>query len=69
MNKFKTFTDNLAYGDYKTLRADIINECKVSRQSFLNWRAGRYEPSPLEQTVINAIAERYGYDAPYLIDN
>ncbi|MDR2840384.1 MAG: hypothetical protein LBV75_03825, partial [Paludibacter sp.] len=65
----KTFTNSLAHGDYLLIRANILAECHISRQKFLNWRAERYEPSPLEQTVINSIAERYGYDAPYLMVN
>lgn len=65
MTKFEEFYGNLRVKDMEPIRNEI--EQHVSQVSFLNWKRGTFEPDARWWPVINAIAEKYGYQKPYTL--
>ena len=63
MTRFEKFYQNLRVKDMESVRNEI--EQHVSPVSFLNWKRGTFEPDVRWWPVINAIAEKFGYDKPY----
>jgi hypothetical protein len=65
MTKFEEFYQNLRIKDAEQVRNEI--EHHVSQPSFLNWKRGTFEPNARWWPMINAIAEKYGYQKPYTL--
>ncbi len=65
MTRFQNFYSNLKVKDVDFVRHEV--EHYVSQVSFRNWVRGAFEPDARWWPVINAIAEKYGYDKPYTL--
>lgn len=65
MTNFQRFYLNLRVKDAEDVRRQL--EQHVSQPSFLNWKRGSFEPDSRWWPVINAVAEKYGYDKPYTL--
>ena len=57
-NHFKEWVDSIPIGSYNEIRDKVISECRISGQTFRNWKFGSSRVPPLAQEKINAIAGR-----------
>lgn len=62
---FTTFFDEVKQKDYAGIKTELLNI--TNRVTLWNWISGTYEPDSRFWSEINAIAERYGYEKPYVI--
>lgn len=67
MTKFEEFFGNVRDKHSKSMRNDILTQCGISVQSFRNWRNGVCEPDARWWSIINGVAEKYGYSKPYTV--
>ena len=65
MTRFVDFYQNVRVKDMDSMRFDL--EKHVSQATFLNWKRGSFEPDSRWWPMINAIAEKYGYNKPYTL--
>lgn len=60
--------NNIKAGDKKPLQEAIISRCNVSLMAYRKWIRGLTMPRPKNQTIINIVANEFGYDVVYLSD-
>ena len=62
---FYDFITNLRVLEHKRVRNAILCECGVSRTTFSKWVRGTATPRDINKSIINKIAQSYGYKNVY----
>lgn len=65
MTKISNFLQSIKVSDWDAIRLELL--ANVSRVTLTNWKHGLFEADARWWPVINAIAEKYGYDKPYTL--
>ena len=61
----KQFMNEIKAGDKKGIQDAIIRECRISFAAYRKWVRGISMPKPKNQTIIDRVAERFGYGMVY----
>jgi hypothetical protein len=67
MTKFQDFYGNVRVRDAESVRNAVQSDCGISDQSFRNWAGGVFEPDSRWWSILNGVAERFGYDKIYVL--
>ena len=62
--EFEAWINAIPHGDYEQIRAQVIEECGVSRATFASWARGDTSPDIDKRITITVIA--YNYDEEHL---
>ncbi|MDD3079582.1 MAG: hypothetical protein PHH37_10835 [Paludibacter sp.] len=55
-NSFLEWVNSITVGDYKRIKGQIIDQCKISDQIFRHWKCGNTKIPFWAQPIINKIA-------------
>ena len=61
-NVLKKHLESVTVLEYQKQRAQIIEQCKITPQIFLNWKNGLTEVPELAKPVINEISGKQVYE-------
>ena len=61
----KQFMNDIKAGDKKGIQDAILRECRISFAAYRKWVRGLSMPKPKNQTIIDRVAERFGYGMVY----
>lgn len=59
------FMNDIKAGDKKGIQDAILRECRISFAAYRKWVRGLSMPKPKNQTIIDRVAERFGYGMVY----